>query len=119
MFRAIGRFLVATAAGAGLGAGAALYRRHLIELEPADGQWPEAPVLPEDFAPPPSREAVTQPAEPPTHREPAPASVAAPTQPTAEDLAALQASVADLEAARARLRERAAALRAEMEGEGR
>ena len=35
--RAVGRFLVATAAGAGVGAGAALYRKHLLN-EDADAE---------------------------------------------------------------------------------
>lgn len=109
--RAVGRFLVATAAGAGVGAGAALYRKHLLNedanAEGVSTAWQETQaetvVTPEQ-----------EPAPAAAHAAPAdalPARAAA----TPQDLAALQASVADLEAARARLRERAAALRAEME----
>ncbi len=105
--KAVGRFLVATAAGAGLGAGAALYRKHLLNEAPATGgaqQWQDhsGPVhVPEPGAAPADAQA--------------PAPAAQPIPVSSQDVAALQASVADLEAARARLRERAAALRAEME----
>jgi hypothetical protein len=87
--RSIARLFVATAAGAGLGAGAALARRHLLGASPATpvdaggAAGSATPASPADRAPSPTRSA---------------------------------ADVADLDAARIRLRERAAALRAEMEG---
>ena len=97
MFKGIARLFVATAAGAGLGAGAALARRHLFGasgLPPAASGFPG--VAPTSDAPdPPVRPAV------PTFDPPR---------------ATTDMSVADLDAARARLRRRAAALRAEMEG---
>ena len=80
--KSIARLFVATAAGAGLGAGAALVRRHFV------GSAPGAPAT--------------------SGSEAAEAVPAAPGR-SATD-------VADLDAARIRLRERAAALRAEMEG---
>lgn len=95
---AIGRFLVATAAGASLGAGAALARRRRLA---AQAVQPDATPW-EDPASEPASE-VASPAEQ--------ARPVAPT-PTAE----AETDVADLEAARARLRRRAAELRAEMEG---
>lgn len=117
LFRAIGRMLVATAAGAGLGAGAALYRRHLHEEPDAvpAGTW--EPVATPAAAPTVVEEVPVSPSPPPRRPAPAPApSAAVPAGvPTAADLAALQTSVADLEAARQRLRDRAAAIRAEME----
>jgi hypothetical protein len=96
---AIGRFLVATAAGAGLGAGGALARRR----RPAA----EAVQL---YGPVPWEEPASEPATPETEPTP-PAPQAPPTPPV--DAAT---HVADLEEARARLRKRAAELRAEMEG---
>jgi hypothetical protein len=110
--RAVGRFLVATAAGAGVGAGAALYRKHLLNedanAEVVSDVWQET-----------EGEALSTPEPAPApaaiRTVPADAPAAAAVTATPQDLAALQASVADLEAARARLRERAAALRAEME----
>jgi hypothetical protein len=106
---ALARLFVATAAGAGLGAAAALARRHLLGHPAHDTQvlWtPPAdatvPVSAPSAAAPPA--AASQPA-------PAPPAPAPPATPSAD--------IADLDAARARLRERAAALRAEMEGEAR
>ena len=90
----IGRFLVATATGAGLGAGAALARRrHLAARLPA---------------PAASGTASAGSAPPPAGAPQAPADDARPATELTD--------VADLEAARARLRQRAAELRAEMEG---
>lgn len=93
--KGIARFFVATLAGAGIGAGAALAQRHLM------GGFAE---VPESFLAPPAPEPTAQAADPLTGAEPV-----APPARSAED-------VADLDAARIRLRERAAALRAEMEG---
>ena len=97
MFKGIARLFVATAAGAGLGAGAALARRHLFG---ASGLPPVASGFP-GVAPTP---AATDPPVTPA------VATFDPSQ------AATEMDVADLDAARARLRERAAALRAEMEG---
>ncbi len=98
MFKGIARLFVATAAGAGLGAGAALARRHLFggSAPPASVPW-----VPDETAMPYAPEPQDRPATPVTDPQPR---TATPTD------------VADLDAARARLRERAAALRAEMEG---
>ena len=92
---AIGRFLFATAAGAGLGAGAAFARRRHLATHAAQ---PSAPI-PWDATP--------ESASPGAGAAPAAVDAAPATDP---------ADIADLEAARARLRERAAELRAEMEG---
>ena len=92
--KGIARFFVATLAGAGIGAGAALAQRHLT------GGLAE---VPESFLAPAAPEPVALAADPATG-----ADAAAPPARSAED-------VADLDAARIRLRERAAALRAEME----
>jgi len=89
---AIGRFLVATAAGAGLGAGAAFARRRRLAANAAPAAW----------------EARSTGSGPPTAGGPATPAVDAVQ-------AAEPTDVADLEAARARLRQRAAELRAEME----
>ena len=98
MFKGIARFLVATAAGAGLGAAAALARRPLL-CSPASSQptvWaPDETAMP--YAPEPQAGPAAPPIEP--QRRPV-----------------TPADVADLDAARARLRQRAAELRAEMEG---
>lgn len=107
---ALARLFVATAAGAGLGAAAALARRHL-----AGHPLNEAPPL---WSPPAaaSTAPVAHTASPaPPAAAPAPPAAAPP--PAVAPLPS--ADVADLDAARARLRERAAALRAEMEGEAR
>lgn len=95
---AISRFLVATAAGAGLGAGAALARRRRLA---AQAVQPDATPWQDAASEPPSEVA-------------SPAEQAGPvaTAPAADT----ETDVADLEAARARLRRRAAELRAEMEG---
>jgi hypothetical protein len=115
VFKGIARLIVATAAGAGLGAGAALARRHLVGggAVPlaSSAPWaadvssmPYAPEPTEAPLPGPARTAMPEPvAAPPAAPEPTP-----PTQAPSD--------VADLDTARARLRERAAALRAEMEG---
>jgi len=107
---ALARLFVATAAGAGLGAAAALARRHLGG-HPVD----EAPPL---WAAPDTASTVpvAQPASP-VPPAAAPVPPAAPPPPPVAPLPS--ADVSDLNAARARLRERAAALRAEMEGEAR
>ena len=99
---AIGRFLIATAAGAGLGAGAALARRRRLAAQALELAGPA-----------PWEEPVSEPAT----QAAAPASPA-PLGPQASPAPPLDAEthVADLEAARARLRQRAAELRAEMEG---
>lgn len=102
---AIGRIAAATAAGAGLGAGAALVRRHLL----SDRERDDPTDVVADAAPPSPSDVAAH-----VHLQNIP-----PSAITEQDLATLQASVADLEAARARLRERAAALRAEMEDSGR
>ena len=98
MFKGIARFLVATAAGAGIGAGAALARRHL-RGSPASSEptmWaPDVAAMP--YAPEPQVGPAAPPIEPQRR----------PLTPT---------DVADLDTARARLRQRAAELRAEMEG---
>ena len=98
MFKGIARFLVATAAGAGLGAAAALARRHLL-CSPASSEptvWaPDVTAMP--YAPEPQAGPAVPPTEPPRR-------TVTPTD------------VADLDTARARLRQRAAELRAEMEG---
>jgi hypothetical protein len=96
---AIGRFLVATAAGAGLGAGAALARRRRLAAQAVQAAGPAAWGEP-------GPEPVAQAASAPPAAQTSPASVPA---------AASETDVADLEAARARLRQRAAELRAEME----
>ncbi len=118
MIREVRQFIVATAAGAGLGAGAAIMRRRRLRAHDAANevtQLPDAPAGRAVIDPSPDVH-VTRPGdrlpEPDVH--PRPAAVEGPSQ---ADLEALQASVADLEAARARLRRRAAALRAEMEGQ--
>ena len=92
---AIGRFLVATAAGAGLGAGAAFARRRHLATRAA---LPLPPI--------------------PWEATPGSAAAAAGAPPAALDAAPVTdpTAIADLEAARARLRQRAAELRAEMEG---
>lgn len=98
MFKSIARFLVATAAGAGFGAAAALARRHLLcaQAPSAPAAWtPDVASMP--YAPEPQ----AGPADPAIEPQPRPP---APTD------------VADLDTARTRLRQRAAALRAEMEG---
>ncbi len=98
MFKGIARFLVATAAGAGLGAGAALARRHLhgAHASSAPAAWtPDVASMP--YAPEPQASPAASVIEP----QPRPA---------------VPIDVADLDAARARLRQRAAELRAEMEG---
>jgi hypothetical protein len=112
----IARFLLATAAGAGLGAAAALARNRLVQqpagapappLPPATAA-PSAPRAPEAAGPP-------GPASPPAAEPPAappPTQAAAGPAPEVDH----DAQVAALEAARARLRARAAELRAEMEG---
>lgn len=92
---AIRRFLVATAAGAGLGAGAAFARRRHLATHGAE---PPAPI---------PWEATPGSASPEAGATPAPVDASPATDP---------ADIADLEAARARLRQRAAELRAEMEG---
>ncbi len=99
--KGIARFIVATMAGAGLGASAALAKRHLLT---------HRDEMPELLEPAPAGAQSTTAAEP-ASAEPAPAPVAARSTVTR-----LAADVADLDAARIRLRERAAALRAEMEG---
>ena len=91
--------------GAGLGAGAALVRRHLL----SDRERDDPTDVVADAAPPSPSDVAAH-----VHLQNIP-----PSAITEQDLATLQASVADLEAARARLRERAAALRAEMEDSGR
>jgi hypothetical protein len=114
VFKGIARLFVATAAGAGLGAGAALARRYLLgggvaepsvyvpgEPRPQTPAAPPAPAPVIATQPAPPAEAIPPPGPPPT-----PAAAQSPAE----------GDVADLGAARARLRERAAALRAEMEG---
>jgi hypothetical protein len=98
VFKGIARFLVATAAGAGLGAAAALARRHLL-CSSASSE----PTLwaPDETAMPYAPEPQASPAAPPIEPERRPVT---------------PADVADLDTARARLRQRAAQLRAEMEG---
>jgi hypothetical protein len=98
VFKGIARFLVATAAGAGLGAAAALVRRHLLgsaALSEAATWTPDETAMP--YAPEPQASPAAPPIEPERRR-------------------VTPADVADLDAARARLRQRAAELRAEMEG---
>ena len=84
--KAVGRFLVATAAGAGVGAGAALYRKHLLnedaQIEEGDAVWQETP---------PESVSVPEPVPAPTVT-PAPAPVEAPAAQVAatpQDLACL------------------------------
>ena len=109
MFRGLARLFVATAAGAGMGAAAALARRHMLGQGAAfDGASLWAPEVTEPVAG----------AEPPAAAAAPSASVApaAAVSPPAPVAPPASADVADLDSARARLRERAAALRAEMEG---
>jgi len=114
VFREVGRFIVATAAGAGLGAGAAIARRRRLRTHDDANEYTSLPAQAGDAIGPSERVEVERPdpVAPPPARGPEPSSGSV----TRADLEALQASVADLEAARARLRQRAAALRAEMEG---
>jgi len=139
VLRDFGRLIVATAAGAGLGAGAALLRRRSLHaFDHPDGPG-EYVVAPSDSAPaiaPHAHVQVAQPDDTPAAPvadvpppPPAPAPPAPPAAPAAapigvsehdaqmrSEIEALSASVADLEEARNRLRRRAAMLRAEMEG---
>ena len=98
------RFIVATMAGAGLGASAALAKRHLLSPPPAV----------KDPAPAAPAAAQTAPVSPPQVAS----APAAPAQERTEPRRFVRSAedTADLDAARIRLRERAAALRAEMEG---
>ena len=98
MFKGIARLFVATAAGAGLGAGAALARRHLLGTYTSSTPAVWAPgVAPTAHAPQPQVRLPAEMIDPQPRVTPS-------------------TDVADLDTARARLRQRAAALRAEMEG---
>ncbi len=128
MARGIRRFIIATVAGAGLGAGAALARRRAMRAfdhPEGPGDYAEAPA--QDAAPDvgvdaapaaPAVETSADQTEPPTPA--APERVDAISDHAAHvrsEIEALASSVADLEEARNRLRLRAAQLRAEMEGQ--
>lgn len=115
MFRAIGRLIVATAAGAGLGAAAAIAKNRFSETG-GGGVWADEPAasMPHTRHRPPStqsdgRESVAEPMSPVLVSEPPP------PPPDPAPAAATNADIADLDDARRRLRERAAELRAEME----
>lgn len=113
VLREVGRFMVATAAGAGMGAGAAIARRRRLRARDEAGEVTNLPASGEPAIAPSPNVHVERPGQPPLP----PTRAAVSTAVSPADLEALQASVADLEAARARLRQRAAALRAEMEGQ--
>lgn len=129
MVRGIRRFIVATAAGAGLGAGAALIRRRAVRaFDHPDGPGDYvaaddpglAPHRASDIAA--SRDTATSPMDrPSTAPEAGPRSTGSSERETRvrSEIEAITASVADLEEARDRLRRRAARLRAEMEEQGR
>lgn len=104
--KGLARLFVATAAGAGMGAAAALAKRHLF-AHPADGRTWGPPAQATSWRP---FDQEASPAEAPA--APAAAASAPPTTPSP----APSADIADLESARVRLRRRAAELRAEMEG---
>ncbi len=125
MFRAIGRFIVASAAGAGLGAIAAIAKGRMGDVGsggPEARAWtgsaqPEPARSAPPLVPEPAPRYSVAPAEPPSAAvaeaavPAAPVESAVPTGPEVDQ----SGDIADLDSARARLRERAAELRAEME----
>ncbi len=111
MFKGIARLFVATAAGAGLGAGAAFARRHLLRGSAVAAPEAWTPAAPAPAASAPSAPAAPAPGlmAPSPNPEPQAPPLGPPPPPSATD-------AADLDVARNRLRRRAAELRAEMEG---
>ena len=108
--KGLARLFVATAAGAGMGAAAALAKRHLLAGH-ADGRTWAPPAQPTSWRPfDQEAHPVEAPATPVAAAAPAPPATPPPAP------AAPSADIADLESARLRLRRRAAELRAEMEG---
>lgn len=110
--KGLARLFVATAAGAGMGAAAALAKRHLLSGH-ADGRTWTPPGQPAAAWKPFDQEAPAAAAPPPPPVSPSAPRPAAPPAPVPAPLAT---DIADLESARVRLRRRAAELRAEMEG---
>jgi hypothetical protein len=107
MFRALGRLVVATAAGAGLGAVAAIAKNRLSDTGAgARDTWNDEPAPPITHPDPAAFDTSSEVGEPIV--SPVLESDPPPAPPASAD-------IADLDDARRRLRERAAELRAEME----